>query len=215
MNGFVFVIVKIYYGELLKLKDKIMKKFTILCKYIHIYIHWGIFLKRGLLQFQILKCKCSMLCTLKFERVLHFPLKWIYKMFGGIFEAQTGLLLLEYLQQDTIKSRNLILFCLQTWLCFWFYIRLNELLMHQHLKLCYCGNHSSFMKIKYLQVLLLKLFGEVNGRKVEPLHVTWAVWSTSLGGAVVCLSCGLPLPYQAQHVTDGQKGKRKIKNKFL
>lgn len=39
MNCLVFCFVKIYYGELLKLKDKIMKKFTIMCKYIHIYIH--------------------------------------------------------------------------------------------------------------------------------------------------------------------------------
>lgn len=39
VNCLVFLFVKIYYSELLKLKDKIMKKFTILCKYIHIYIH--------------------------------------------------------------------------------------------------------------------------------------------------------------------------------
>lgn len=31
--------VRIYYSELLKLKNKIMKKLTIMCKYIHIYIH--------------------------------------------------------------------------------------------------------------------------------------------------------------------------------
>lgn len=37
MNCLVFCFVKIYHGELLKLRDKIMKKFTIMCKYIHIY----------------------------------------------------------------------------------------------------------------------------------------------------------------------------------
>lgn len=76
-----------------------MKKFTILCKYIHIYIHWGIFLKHGLLQVKILKCKCYMLCTLKFKRVLHFPLKWIYQTFDGVCvhtAAQAGLPLVEY-----------------------------------------------------------------------------------------------------------------------
>lgn len=38
-NCLVFCFVKIYYGELLKLKDKRMKTLNMMCKYIHIYIH--------------------------------------------------------------------------------------------------------------------------------------------------------------------------------
>jgi len=48
------------------------------------------FFKHGLLQFQILKCKCYMLCTLKFKGVLHFPLKWIYQIYACLFALLTS-----------------------------------------------------------------------------------------------------------------------------
>lgn len=72
-NCLFFSFVKIYYGDLLKLNDKI--KLTMLCKYIHIYIHWCIFLKHGLLQFQILKVQVLHALYIEVQRGFTFSIK--------------------------------------------------------------------------------------------------------------------------------------------
>lgn len=67
-----------------------MTNLSIKCKYIHIYIHWGIFLNTWLASisnFKVQVVTCFVHWSSK--RVLHFPLKWIYQTSGVVF-VQSG-----------------------------------------------------------------------------------------------------------------------------